>query len=140
MTKRPRVVYRDVPQQAGPFTVDRVVGWLAPMALAALVALTGFYYTTNSTVQQQSEQIKQLQKLVSDKTDTDNAQRDKIRESFLASQTKTNEGIAKLDTRLAIAEEQQKVANTQLTKIGDSLERLSNFALGTTTGATGKKH
>ncbi len=142
MSKRPRrrVVYHEEPAaQPSLFSIDRLLSLTATPVIAAIIALVGFYFTTNATIQQQAEAIKLLtqqaektnvkietvSKSVTDKTDNDNTQREKIRESFLAAQTKTSDGIAKLDTRLAVAENQQAVANTQLQKISETLDRIS---------------
>jgi predicted nucleic acid-binding Zn-ribbon protein len=103
-----------------------------PLATAA-ISLIGFYFSTNSTLLRYGEDIKSLNSKINEthsvvaaKTEDDSKARAKIRDDFLASQVKTAEGIAKLDTRLAVAETQQTTANAQLSKISDTLEKISN--------------
>lgn len=139
-TKR-RVVYRDrTPVEvAEPVKSGFTLGWLVnlggvPLITAALT-FAGFYYGTNYRLESYGEQIKAINakleissKVIADKSSDDTAQREKIREAFLTSQTKTNEGIAKLDTRLAVAEKQQETANTALNKISETLSTISSFS------------
>ena len=99
---------------------------LAAIPIAtAVFTMVGFYYITNSTLQRHTEDITAVKNELKTATIDDNAQRAKIREEFLAAQTKTYEGIGKLDTRLAVAETQQKAANDTLTKIADEIARLT---------------
>ena len=142
-TKR-RVVYREREpvEVAEPVKSGFTLGWLVnlggvPLITAALT-FAGFYYGTNYRLESYGEQIKAINvklenasKVISDKSNDDTTQREKIRESFLASQTKTNEGIAKLDTRLAVAEKQQETSNATLSKISETLSSISTFATGT---------
>lgn len=116
------------------FTPGNLVNLGAIPLITGLITLVGFYYGTNTTLQKYGEEIKTINsklegasKAIADKGAEDNTQREKIREAFLASQTKTNEGIAKLDTRLAVAEQQQKTANDALTKISETLQKISSF-------------
>lgn len=122
------------PEVSSPFSVDRILSLTATPAIAGLVAMVGFYFTVNATLQRQGDEqkttaarVEAVTKLVEQKKTDDDASREKIREAFLASQTKTNDGIAKLDVRLAIAETNQKVANDELKKIADSLAKISSF-------------
>ena len=143
MVKRPakrRVVYRErAPVEvAEPVKSGFTLGWLVnlggvPLITAALT-FAGFYYSTNYRLETYGDQIKSINvklenagKTIADKTTDDTAQREKMRDAFLASQTKTNEGIAKLDTRLAVAEKQQETANTALNKIRETLSTISSF-------------
>jgi len=149
MTKHPRVVHRrPTPPYVPTFSVDRILSLTATPLIAGGIAAIGFYFTTNATIQQQAEQIKTtvveieranakieaVSKNVIEKQEGDNQAREKIREAFLASQKETTTGISKLDTRLAVAETQQNVANNQLQKISETLDRISqNFTQPATT-------
>lgn len=133
-----RKSYRQPPPAAPTtFGLDRILNLGAAPIITALVTLVGFYFSTNAALKQQGDEqkataakVEAISKQVADKTDADTSARVKIREDFLASQVKTAEGIAKLDTRLAVAETQQNIANQQLQKIADTLEKLSSFATG----------
>jgi hypothetical protein len=95
--------------------------------LTAAAIMIGFYFTTNADIKQLNQKLETAGKTISDKTADDTAQREKIRDAFLSLQAKTNEGIGKLDTRLAVAEQQQKTANEALTKISETLTKISSF-------------
>lgn len=137
-----RVVYRDRPEPvevAEPvksgFTLGNLVNLGGIPLITAALTFAGFYYSTNFRLESYGEQIKTLNaklegasKVISDKSVDDTAAREKIREAFLTSQTKTNEGIAKLDTRLAVAEKQQETANAALNKISETLSTISSFS------------
>lgn len=139
-SSRRRVVYRDrepvevaEPVKSG-FTLGNLVNLGGIPLITAALTFAGFYYGTNYRLETYGEQIKSINlkleaagKTISDKTTDDAAQREKMRDAFLASQTKTNEGIAKLDTRLAVAEKQQETANAALTKISETLSKISSF-------------
>lgn len=116
------------------FTPGNLLNLGAIPLLTALLTGVGFYFSTNAKLERYADEIKIINqriettgKVVSDKTIEDAAQREKIRDAFLAAQTKTNEGIGKLDTRLAVAEKQQETANAALAKISDSLNKISSF-------------
>lgn len=137
-----RVVYRDRPgpvEVAEPvksgFTIGNLVNLGGIPLITAVITISGFYYVTNYKLETQDQAIKSLSvkleaagKTITDKSSDDTMQRDKIRETFLASQVKTTEGIAKLDTRLAVAEKQQENINLTLTKISDTLSKISTFS------------
>lgn len=147
MTKRAktRIVYRDrgpvevaEPVKSG-FTIGNLVNLGGIPLITAVITVSGFYYVTNYKLETTAEQIKTINaklesasKSIELKTSDDTAQRDKIRETFLASQVKTTEGIAKLDTRLAVAEKQQETTNATLIKISETLSQISTFATGST--------
>lgn len=141
---RTRIVYRDRPgpvEVAEPvksgFTLGNLVNLGGIPLITAIITISGFYYVTNFKLESYGEQIKVLNnkielagKSITDKSTDDTAQREKIREAFLTSQTKTNEGIAKLDTRLAVAEKQQETANAALSKISETLSKISTLSGG----------
>lgn len=54
--------------------------------------------------------------------------REEIRDQYFTYQQKTNEILSKLDTRLAVSETKQEVANQTLSKIVDQLSRISTFS------------
>ena len=93
--------------------------------LTALFSVGGFYYVTNGTLSRHGDDITQIKTKVEATVVEDTAARNKIRDEFLASQVKTAEGIGKLDLRLAVAETNQKTANDTLSKIADSLNRIT---------------
>lgn len=138
---RTRIVYRDRPgpvEVAEPvksgFTIGNLVNLGGIPLITAVITISGFYYVTNFRLEANDQAIKTLTtklegagKVLADKTLDDTAQREKMRDAFLASQTKTNEGIAKLDTRLAVAEKQQETANAALNKISETLSKISSF-------------
>lgn len=128
MSKR-RVASRKAAEIHEPkgFTIGNLVNLGAIPLITGAIILVGFYYTTSGTLIRYGEDIKTLKGTVDTKVEADTSARTKIREDFLASQVKTAEGIAKLDTRLAVAEQQQKTANEALAKISDSLQRISTM-------------
>jgi hypothetical protein len=117
--------YRPAPPQATSFTLGNLTNLGA--IVATIGAISGFYYLTTYRLDQYSADISKVNKLVVEKTTVDDAARSKIRDDFLASQIKTAEGIAKLDTRLAVAETNQKAANDTLSKIADTLQRITTL-------------
>lgn len=134
-TRRRRSYPVDVkePVKSG-FTPGNLLNLGAIPIITGIITLIGFYYSTNSTLVRYSDEIKTLNtkieasgKTITDKSVEDTAQREKIRDAFLQSQTRTNEGISKLDTRLAVAEQQQKTANEALAKISETLTKISSF-------------
>lgn len=134
MTKRTpqrRRHYRAVdvkePVRSG-FTMGNLVNLGAIPVITALLTVVGFYYQTNAKMERYGDEIVSIKRVVAEKTNEDNTQREKVREAFLNSQKETNSGIAKLDTRLAVAETQQKVANDALTKISETLQKISSFS------------
>lgn len=120
---------RKIKEPSG-FTLGNLVNLGAIPLITGSIILIGFYYTTSGTLIRYGEDIKVLRTTVDTKVESDTTARTKIREDFLASQVKTAEGIAKLDTRLAVAEQQQKTANEALAKISDSLQRISTMPSG----------
>ena len=131
MGQRRRSVAVQEPQNFG-FTLGNLTNLMAIPLLTGGIILIGFYYTTSGTLMRYGDDIKTLNskletttKVVTDKTTDDAVARAKIRDDFLASQLKTAEGIGKLDTRLAVAETNQKIANDTLNKIADSLQRIT---------------
>jgi hypothetical protein len=131
---RPGPVEVAEPVKSG-FTLGNLVNLGGIPLITAVITISGFYYVTNYKLETQDAAIKALStkleaagKSLTDKSADDTAQRDKIRDTFLASQIKTTEGIAKLDTRLAVAEKQQETTNATLTKISETLSKISTFS------------
>ena len=79
---------------------------------------------TNGTLTRHGDDITQIKTEIKQANSEDLAAKAKIRDEFLASQVKTAEGIAKLDTRLAVAETTQKTQLETLNKIADNLQRI----------------
>jgi hypothetical protein len=117
-------------QEPSGFNLASIIQLLTiPLATGGII-LIGFYYTTNSTLTRYGDDIKTIKTTVDTKVEADTAARAKIRDDFLASQIKTAEGIAKLDTRLAVAETNQKIANDTLSKIADTLQKATAMPTG----------
>lgn len=138
---RERVVYRDRPgpvEVAEPvksgFTLGNLVNLGGIPLITAIITVSGFYYVTSYRLDEQDRTVRSLSsklegagKVISDKSADELAQREKMRDAFLASQAKTTDGIAKLETRLAVAEKQQETANATLNKISETLSQISTF-------------
>lgn len=102
----------------------------AMVAAAIILAAGGAYGSIVWTQSLQSDDIRTIKtklessaKLSSDKAQEEVGARNKIREDFMANQQKMTEVLGKLDTRLAVAEANQKATNDQLGKIVDLLQR-----------------
>ena len=122
----PRRRVQPKPELSG-FSLGSLTNLGAIPLLTAIVTLSGFYYVTKDQLVRQGEDIKSVTKTVTEKTNEDSAARQKIRDEFLAAQMKTTDGIAKLDTRLAVAETNQKTANDTLAKIADTLNKIATM-------------
>ena len=105
------------------FTAGNLTNLAAIPVITAILAVGGFYYLTNYRMEHNENAISKISETVVSKTSEDTVARNKIRDEFLAAQMKTAEGIAKLDTRLAVAETTQKTQLDTLTKISDTLQR-----------------
>jgi hypothetical protein len=117
-------------RQASSFTFASLTNLIAIPLITALFLFVGWYFVTSYRMNQNDITIAEIKKTVIDKTTEDNAARAKIRDDFLASQVKTAEGIAKLDTRLAVAETTQKTQLETLNKIADSMQKLTMMPNG----------
>jgi len=116
------------------FTIGSLTNLFAIPIVTGVIVMSGFYYVTNdklgrygADISRINDKIEISNKSVLDKTAEDAAARAKIRDEFISAQMKTADGIGKLDTRLAVAEANQKIANEQLTKISDSLQKIVAF-------------
>lgn len=96
---------------------------------AIVVACTGFYFNTNSTLADHSKAIDRIEKLIAvheaelrrvEKSDM--GERDKTRAEFLTRAEKTSDGIAELNKRMAVAETKYDAIRDELVKIGRQLE------------------
>jgi hypothetical protein len=123
-TRKRSRTYRPMKQPSG-FTSGNLTNLAAIPLLTGIITLAGWYYVTSYRLDRSDIALATVNKLVIDKTAEDTAARSKIRDDFLASQVKTAEGIAKLDTRLAVAETNQKTANDTLSKIADTLQKIT---------------
>jgi hypothetical protein len=126
MPRRQPVRYRNVQQGSG-FTIGNLTNLAAIPLLTGIITVAGWYYVTSYRLDRNDIAIKAISETVVAKTKDDTAARDKIREEFLSAQMKTAEGIAKLDTRLAVAETNQKTANDTLSKIADTLQKITTM-------------
>ena len=120
-----RRTYKEPPPTV---TFGNLLNLFAIPLLTALIFGTGWYFVTSYRLNQSDVTVAEIKKTVIDKTQEDATARAKIRDDFLASQMKTADGIAKLDTRLAVAETNQKIANDTLSKISDTLQKITTFA------------
>jgi len=125
---------RSAPVVASGFSWGSLTNLFAIPIVTGVIVMSGFYYVTNdklgrygADIVRINDKIEISNKSVLDKTAEDAAARAKIRDEFIAAQMKTADGIGKLDTRLAVAEANQKIANEQLTKISDSLQKIVAF-------------
>jgi predicted nucleic acid-binding Zn-ribbon protein len=109
--------------------MGNITNLLAIPVLTGIIAVTGFYYITTYRLDEYRADIDKVNKIVAEKASTDDAARNKIRDDLLANQVRTAEGISKLDTRLAVAETNQKTANDTLQKIADTLQRITTVAV-----------
>ncbi len=123
-----RSTYRQ-PKTTG-FSVGSLTNLGAIPVLTAIITVAGWYYVTSYRLNQYAEDLSRVNKAVIEKAEVDDHARAKIRDEFLASQIKTAEGIAKLDTRLAVAETNQKTANDTLGKIADTLQKITTIPAG----------
>lgn len=104
-----------------PFTLGSLLNLGGIPLITAGIMLIGWYFLTSDTLRRHEEQFK----AVSVRTDQEKADREKIRNDFVANSQKTTEILGKLDTRLAISETKQETANQTLNKIADELVRLN---------------
>ena len=115
-------------QPISSFTPASLTNFFGIPFLTALFFGTGWYFVSSYRMNQSDATVAEIKKTVIDKTQEDATARAKIRDDFLASQMKTADGIAKLDTRLAVAETNQKIANDTLSKISDTLQKITTFS------------
>lgn len=122
-----------VVEQPAPLTPEsglRITLKQALFAVGVVLAGGGAYFSIVWTQSSTTTDIKRLEtavqlatRLTTDKAQEDTAARAKIRDDFIANQQKMAEVLAKLDTRLAVAETNQKSTIDQLGKIVDLLQR-----------------
>jgi hypothetical protein len=122
--RRPARPYRPSVQKSSGFTLGNLTNLAAIPLITAIFSVGGFYYVTNGTLTRHGDDITQIKTEIKQGNTEDLAAKAKIRDEFLASQVKTAEGIAKLDTRLAVAETTQKTQLETLNKIADNLQRI----------------
>lgn len=120
--KKPKKMPKEVDHGFNTATVVQV--GLIPVLTVIFLAI-GFYYTAGDTLRLHDTEIREIQKdrkkVLSDITE----KRENDRNTFLTYQQKTNEILSKLDTRLAVSETKQEVANQTLAKIADELSKIS---------------
>lgn len=102
-------------------------------AISALVAFAVWYATTYSKV----EQLAASTPAVVAKIDDERKEREKVRDAFLASQTKTTEILSQISNRLAVSETKLEATNKSLdtsnqtlSKIADQLQQLNSRSAG----------
>lgn len=84
--------------------------------------MVGFYYTTGDALRRHEIELGDLRK-----TDDKNGRaREQIAKQFLEYQQKNNEILGKLDTRLAVSETKQEIANQTLGRIAEELARINS--------------
>ncbi len=115
-------------QVRGTFTAGSLLNLFAIPFITVGSVMIGFYYTTGDTLRRHDEAIAAIQKDSKVVTDEDRKTRDNDRQVFLANAVKTADVLAKLDTRLAVNETKQEVANQTLNKIVDELSRITTVA------------
>lgn len=101
-----------------------IVGVVAVSLTASGYAYLVWNQSSQGTkIEKLTAKLETAAKVTTDKAQEDATSRVKIREDFMANQQKMTEVLGKLDTRLAVAENNQKAANDQLGKIVDLLQR-----------------
>lgn len=93
------------------------------MAGGAYFSIVWTQTSTTTDIKRLETAVQLATRLTTDKAQEDTAARAKIRDDFIANQQKMAEVLAKLDTRLAVAETNQKSTIDQLGKIVDLLQR-----------------
>jgi hypothetical protein len=99
---------------------------------AIIIACTGFYFNTNSTLADHSKAIDRIEKLISvhevelrrvEKNEV--TERDKTRTEFLNRAEKMADGFSELNKRMAVAETKYDAIRDELIKIGRQLENVT---------------
>lgn len=103
--------------------------WLANLGGIPLLTViffgVGWYFTSGQTLKEHDVAISKIQSESTLRSEEEKKAREKVRDEFISNQQKTAEGIAKLDTRLAVAETQQATMNQQLGKVVDLLQQIA---------------
>ncbi len=101
--------------------------------VSALVGVAVWYGTQNSKV----AQLEASTPAVISKIDDERKEREKVRDAFLASQSKTTDILASIASRLAVSETKQEATNKALdttnqtlNKIADQLQQLNSRNVG----------
>lgn len=113
---------------ASGFNLATLVQMAGIPVLSAGLGLVGWYYLTSDTLRRHDEAIKTIQIEAKASNDIETKSRDEARKVFLDNQLKTAEVLGQLNTRLAVSETKQEVANQTLSKIADQLSRIGTGA------------
>lgn len=119
-----------VDHNRGPFTVGSLVNLGGIPLITAFIMLVGWYFLTSDTLKRHDSELKNIRVETKEKIDDDRRQRENARNEFLENQRKTTEILGKLDSRLAVSETKQEVANQTLSKIADELARINGRGRG----------
>ena len=95
--------------------------------ITGIIILSGFYYVTGATLTRHDKQLDAL----TAQSKNEAAAREAVRNEYLLSQQKINENLGKLDTRLAVSETKQEVANQTLSRIADELSKINSLTVKT---------
>lgn len=107
------------------FDAAGLINLAAVPVLSAGLGLVGWYYLTSDTLKRHDDAIKTIQVESREQSAAEAKSREESRKTFLDNQLKTTEILGKLDTRLAVSETKQEVANQTLSKIADQLSRMT---------------
>lgn len=96
------------PHPSPSFSWGAIVNLGGIPLITAMLVVAGTWAVMQSTVARNVEEIR-----------AEKEQREKMRESFMASQGRLIEVLGKIDSRLSVTEKQQELGNRQLEKLND---------------------
>jgi len=93
-----------------------------PFLVTFFVIVMGFYYQTKSTLSVHGEKLTKLEQTIDDSKKENIADREKVRDAFLANSKDTAAGIAKLNETTAVMGATLLVVQKEIEKISQKLE------------------
>lgn len=119
---------RPPPPHSG-FNLATLVQIGAIPVLTIVFYFVGNYFITGNTLSEHTKELASIEHQRQRDREDEQLVREKTRQQYMDYQQKTTDILSKLDTRLAVSETKQEVANQTLSKIADQLTKI---------GATGK--
>lgn len=104
---------------------DNIGHYLLIPVLTAALAFIGWYYLTDYKVSEIQKTSIELSKKADKDKEQERLEREKLRDKFLEVFNKQSDTLAKLDTRLAVGEAEQKIVARSLQTISEQLTRLN---------------
>jgi N-acyl-D-aspartate/D-glutamate deacylase len=98
---------------------------IIPIATVGIYYI-GNYFLTGDTLARHTQEIAKITQNAEKFQNKETEARQKLRDEYLANQSRTNEILGKLDTRLAVSETKQETANQTLRIIADQLGRITS--------------